>query len=112
MIESYSFGEIIIDGQRFTNDVIIFPNRVMGNWWRDEGHSLQPQDIDEIVEEGPEVLVVGTGASGLMSVPEETRDYVESKGIELIVEDTESACKTFNDLEDSREAVAALHLTC
>jgi len=58
------------------------------------------------------VLVVGTGYSGLMTVPPETRKFVESEGIELIAQKTAEACKTFNRLVKSRKVVAALHLTC
>jgi len=60
----------------------------------------------------PEVLVVGAGYSGLMMVPPETRRYVESEGIEVIVQKTAEACETFNRLVKSRKAVATLHLTC
>jgi hypothetical protein len=42
-IESYRFGEIVIDGRRYSNDVIIYPDRVDGKWWREEGHSLVPE---------------------------------------------------------------------
>jgi len=47
-----------------------------------------------------------------MTVPPETRKYIESKGIELMVQKTTEACETFNRLGKSREVVAALHLTC
>lgn len=112
MIESYSFGEIVIDGEKYTNDVIIFPNHVKSSWWRKEGHSLHPEDLEEVVESSPEVLVVGTGAYGRMTVPKEAREHVESNGIELIAEKTERACETYKEIADEKEAVAALHLTC
>lgn len=112
MIESYSFGKIVIDGEKYTNDVIIFPNRVKGDWWRKEGHSLHPGDLTEVIEEEPEVLVVGKGSYGRMNVPEGTREYVESKGIELIAKPTEDACGKFNEFSKTKKVVAALHLTC
>jgi hypothetical protein len=112
MIDSYSFGQIVVDRRRYTSDVIIFPDHVRDNWWRKEGHSLHVDDLKEILQEKPEVLVVGTGSSGLVRVPEETRKRVESEGIKLVVEPTEKACETFNQLPKSRRVVAALHLTC
>ncbi len=112
MIDSYSFGRIVVDGRRYTSDIIIFPDRVRDNWWRKEGHSLHVDDLKEIIREKPEVLVVGTGSSGLVRVTEETRKRVEAEGIELVVEPTERACKTLNQLSRSRRVVAALHLTC
>lgn len=112
MIDSYSFGQVVTNGRKYTSDVIVFPNRVRDNWWRKEGHSLHVEDIGEILQEKPEVLVVGTGSSGLVRIPEETRERIESEGIELIAEPTERACETFNRLSKSKKVVAALHLTC
>ena len=112
MIDSYRFGEIVIEGRRYTQDVLIFPRRVKASWWRREGHKLQIDDISEVISERPDVLVVGTGHSGLMRVMPETASYLASQGIELIVETTHKACQTFNQVSASKKAVAALHLTC
>lgn len=112
MIESYSFGEIVVDGKKYTNDVIVFPDRVESDWWRKEGHSLHPEDIDKVIEESPDILIVGTGAYGRMKIPSETRKYIESNGIELIAKKTEAAFKAYNELSNSKKVVAALHLTC
>ncbi len=70
------------------------------------------EDLKEVFQERPEVLIVGTGYSGLMRVPNEVSDYVKTIGIELIVQSTKEACKTFNRLVQSKRVVAALHLTC
>ena len=112
MIDSYDFGRIVIHGRRYNTDLIVFPDRVKDGWWRKEGHGLHIEDLDEVVQDNPEVLIVGTGYSGLMKVPAETREYVKSKGIELIAQRTAEACKTFNRLVKSKKIVAALHLTC
>ncbi len=112
MIESYSFGEIKINGEKYTNDVIIFPDYVKGDWWRKEGHRLHPEDIEGVIEASPDTLIVGTGANGRMTVPADTRDFIESKGIELIVERSREAVEKFNRLSEDEEAVAAIHLTC
>ena len=110
-IDSYRFGEIVIDGKAYTSDVIIFPERVMDNWWRKEGHRLSPDDIGEIIESRPELLIIGTGASGMMQVPEETLEFIQGKGIQVRIENTEKACDTYNAIKD-KVVVAALHLTC
>ncbi|MBS3815410.1 MAG: hypothetical protein KGY45_02455 [Hadesarchaea archaeon] len=112
MIDSYSFGKIVIDGQKYTSDVIILTNRVKGNWWRKEGHTLNPEDLDEVIEEEPEVLIIGKGKHGRMTVPEKTREYIESKEIKLITKPTDEACKEFNEISKKRKTIAALHLTC
>ena len=112
MIESYKFGQIVIDGKKYTTDVIIFPDRVEEGWWRKEGHRLFIDDIQEILKERPEILVVGTGYAGLMKIPPETEERLKSEGIQLIAENTRKACKTYNQLSKSRNVIAAFHLTC
>jgi hypothetical protein len=47
-----------------------------------------------------------------VQVPAETRQYLESQGIELVVAATDKACDTYNQLCLSQRAAAALHLTC
>lgn len=112
MVDSYQFGVIVVNGRRYTSDVIIYPNRVDGNWWRREGHSLCPRDLGEIVREKPEILVIGTGNSGLMKVSPSTCRWIEEKGIRLKAELTQTAYQTYNQLQKAHKVIAALHLTC
>jgi hypothetical protein len=112
-IESYDFGRIAINGVVYTKDVIVTRERTAAGWTRKEGHLLQVVDIGQAIEESaPQVVIVGTGYDGMMSVPEETRLYFRRKGIELLVEKTREACDLFNMLSKTRRALAALHLTC
>jgi len=113
LIEDYGFGRIVIDGKTYRQDVIVFPDRVKSDWWRKEGHSLCLEDLKEVLEDPPEVLVVGTGYVGLMRVPREVREKLEEMGIRVVVEKTGKAYRTFNKLlSEGRRVVAALHLTC
>lgn len=112
MIENYRFGQITIDGRTYTDDVIIYPDRVDGGWWRKQGHSLCTDDLADVVAFGPDVLVIGTGASGRMQVPDPVRRALSGQGIEPRVATTREACDIYNDLADEQNAVAALHLTC
>jgi len=112
-IEGYDFGWIKIDGRQYDNDVIVVEGRVMANWWRQEGHKLKLSDLSVILESPPEVLVVGTGKSGLMTVPAKVREQLEARGMEVEVYDTAAACKRLNGLSGAgRKAAGALHLTC
>jgi len=111
-ISRYSFGSITVDGKEYTKDVIIYPARVDPAWWRKEGHYLRPEDLEEVVATKPDVVVIGTGASGVMQVPEKTVKWLEGKGIEVRVARTAEAVKIYNRLYENTNAVAALHLTC
>ena len=111
-IETYRFGKIVIDGQPYSHDVLIYPDRVDGEWWREESHSVAPTDVWEVLQNPPEVLVIGQGNVGRMDVPAETRRQLQEAGIEVIAEPTGRACETYNLLREKRRVAAALHLTC
>ena len=112
MIERYSFGRFSFDGKEYTSDVIIHGDRVT-SWWRVTGHSVARKDIHALVSEKPAVIVIGTGANGLMTVPPETRRFVEDNGIQLVAEETAKAVQTFNRLRaEGTDIAIAMHLTC
>lgn len=112
MIESYSFGCMVVDGQTYTSDLIIFPEKINTSWWRKSGHRLCLEDLEDVFEEEPEVLVIGTGFNGLMKVDEEVKSEAQAKGIALIIEKTEKAVRNFNEIASKKKAIGAFHLTC
>ena len=112
MIDSYSFGSITINNKVYNSDVIIYPDRVNSSWWRKVGHELCPEDIQEILEQKPEVLIVGTGDPGLMKILPDTKEVLKEKDIELLVYPTRDAVKIYNEICQKRLTIAALHLTC
>ncbi len=112
IIEHYSFGKILIHGKQYNSDVIVYPDRVDASWWREKGHELHIDDLKDVFEAKPEILVVGTGYLGLMKVPQQTIGYVETKGIKIYIERTSRAVDTYNRLQKNANVIAALHLTC
>jgi hypothetical protein len=111
-IESYRFGKIVIDGETFQKDLVIFPDSVKPNWWREQGHSLSMDDLKDVIAARPKTLVLGTGTFGRMNIPTETLTELEAFGIEVIAHKTEKACQIYNQRKDEGNVVAALHLTC
>mgnify|MGYP001580409429 FL=1 len=57
MIEKYSFCEIVVNGVAYTNDIKILQGRVVSDWWRKKGHSVGIEDIQDILESKPSILV-------------------------------------------------------
>ncbi len=112
MIDSYSFGNIVVDGNRFKKDIIIFPDRIIPEWRRKTGHLLIDDDIKEIMEYSPEVLIIGTGANGLMKVDDDIKNKIGGRGIELIIKKTAAAVEDYNRIFKIKKTICALHLTC
>ena len=76
-IDSYHFGKIVIDGQTHSKDVILLPDRVIANWWRNEGHKLSMNDLEDVLAAKPQGLVVGQGAYSRMQVPAQVKTELE-----------------------------------
>ena len=112
MIENYSFGQILIDGKEYHSDIIIYKNSIDDKWWRRESHNLCIEDIKEILDNKPKVLIIGTGYYGLMKVPLELIKLLETNNIEVIIKKTKDACDEYNTLHQRKNVVAVFHLTC
>jgi hypothetical protein len=114
LIESFSFGAIVIDGERFKDDVIILRDTVRSPWWRRAGgHVFAVEDLAPVLDEAPECVVLGTGAFGMVRVPAETRQALEARGARVVVEKTPRAVAEYNHLRRlGRDVAACLHLTC
>jgi len=112
-IDSYQFGKIVIDGVAYNSDCLIIGSSIQPNWWRKQGHLLQPEDLQPVIAARPDVLVVGCGISGMMKVSQDTDKLLQEYGIELYSTNTNKAVEKFNELAEKGEnTAAALHLTC
>ncbi|MGB3242754.1 MAG: MTH938/NDUFAF3 family protein [Candidatus Omnitrophota bacterium] len=112
-IDSYTFGSITVNGKRYTSDLIVFPDKIQSYWQRLDSHILNLDDLKEVMEYGPEILVVGRGGSNCMVVPEDTKKTLEEMNVKVLDTNTDDACQIFNDLtSDGKKVVGAFHLTC
>jgi len=119
MIEEYRFGFIKILGKTYNHDVEIRWTGEVLKWWRKEGHIFDLEDVKRALEQNPETIILGTGVYEAAKVTEATQEFIKEKGIELIIDKTGEAVKTFNIiLEKSKEeekqnkAIGLFHLTC
>jgi len=120
VIEEYHFGSIIIDGKTYNQDVEVRWTGEVLKWWRGESHVIDVEDVKRAVEQNPETIIIGTGESGVARVTEEAQKEIKSRGIELIIDLTEEATKTFNIIKEEskeeegkqRKVIGLFHLTC
>ena len=120
MIEEYRFGQIIIDGKKYNDNVEVRWTGEVLPFQFQQIHTFNIETIKRAVEQNPELIIIGTGESGLAMVTEEAKDFIIEKGIELIIDKTEEAIKTFNVMEEDsleeegkqRKVIGLFHLTC
>jgi hypothetical protein len=75
------------------------------------GHRLVLDDLEDVLDELPERLVVGTGAYGRMTPDPVTLEQLRERGIEVEALPTDEAVRRYGALDPNRTA-AASHLTC
>jgi len=116
-VEYPGFGRIAINGETYEHDVVIYPSgkveeRKKGISKRKHGtsHRLDPEELREYLKEDFDVLVVGTGFYGYLSLLSESRELV--KGKDLIELPTGKAVEKFNELSGRKRVLAVFHVTC
>jgi len=120
MIEEYKFGFITIDGKTYRHDVEVNWLGEVSDWPRTESHIIDAEDIINALEQGPDTIVIGTGESGMAQVTTRAKKEIETRGIELVIDKTEQAVKTFNVRKDEsveeegvqEKVIGLFHLTC
>ena len=113
MIENFSFGRITVDGITYTDDIKIIQGKVKPTWWRKSGHRVEVEDIRDIIEAKPSILVLGKGKPGMMKSTPSLCEFLKQNHIELIEEKTSKAINTFNRLfKEGANVCAGFHLTC
>lgn len=107
MIEEFSFGMFRIAGKTYYDDIKIINNKVK-SWQNRRGLEITLDNIKELVDSQPEILIIGSGASGLLKVPDEVKMNIMSHRIKLIVQKTTEAVATFNNAVKEGRKVAAI----
>ncbi len=114
MVNSYRFGEIVIEQTTYNKDVkILSDGQVVHPWWRREGHSVDPEDVEDLLRDEPQVIVLGMGQPGRMRASSRLLPELEKRGIRLVEKPTQEAVEELrNSLEQGTRVCAGFHLTC
>jgi hypothetical protein len=110
------FGEIEVEGKRYTHDVVIDGGKVRkrkkapSKEFREKfGHT--PLSAEEEIPWGGKRLFVGTDAYGALPVMDEVLAEAKRRGIEVISASTSEVCELLEEVKKG-QAYAILHCTC
>jgi hypothetical protein len=113
MITDFSFGKIVVNGKTYSDDIKIVRGQVISDWWRKRGHRVDVEDVADILESRPDIVVIGKGSPGLMKSSSSLRDYLNVNNVELIEKKTAKAIEVFNKLyQEGKRVAAGFHITC
>jgi len=116
-VEFPEFGRIVVDGKVYDHDIVIYPSgkieerkKWLSKNKHGTSHRLDPDELREYLTEDFDILIVGTGAWGRLSLLPESRELVANK--EVIEKPTGDAVELFNGLWGKRKVLAIFHITC
>ena len=111
-ITEYKFGSISVDSNVYTNDIIILPDKIINNWWREKGHSLCRNDLKDVIPYNPEIIIIGCGYYSILKVPKKLIDEFKKEGITLMPLNSKNAVDFYNSQKDISKIIFGIHLTC
>ncbi len=110
-IDLSTFGSITIDGKTFNHDIYILPSGKVEE--KEGGHNFTKEQAEYVLEENPEVVVIGKGISGMANLSSDARALLEEKEVEVFEVNTGSELKEkFNQLSEIKRVAAIIHTTC
>ncbi|MBN1999749.1 hypothetical protein JW935_19495 [candidate division KSB1 bacterium] len=113
IIESYAFGSMTVKGNIYRRDLIVFPHKILPDWWREKGHLLSLDDLKDVLAYEPNVAIIGCGAMSKMKIADNVWDLFAAKSILFLAGATGKMVNEFNrQLERGEKVAGAFHLTC
>lgn len=111
------WGQIEVEGLGRFRDAKLWPGGGRPWDWNETGTrhrpGIQPADVEELLEHGPEMVVLSRGRQLRLDTCPETLDLLASRGLSVERCETGDAIELYNRLVASGVAVAALvHSTC
>jgi uncharacterized protein len=105
---AYGKGYVAVNGVRYESSLVVLPDRLIDRWDVGSVDTLTQDDVGELAELKPELVLLGTGES-LHFPSSELLTVLLSAGIGTEVMDTYAACRTYNILaQEGRNVAAAL----
>ena len=117
-IESTKFGEVIIDGRRYCQVLIIGDDVIERNEKKLERlfgttHRIGDWEIEKLLETEPEIVIVGTGQNGVLKVSAEFMEKMQEANVKVIADISPEAIKKYNENRAKGKKINALiHTTC
>jgi uncharacterized protein len=105
-IQSFQDGILRVGDRDITSPVILTVTEIISHWSPPDVSALSIDDFGLVLEQRPQVILLGTGMAQRFPAPE-LGVHIMRRGIGFEVMDTRAACRTFNVLAGEGRRVAA-----
>jgi uncharacterized protein len=109
-LTGYGTGYLAVNGIRYEHPLIVTPDAPPTQWKVDGLTTLTAETTGLLLDETPEIVIIGTGQTQIFPHPSQLRPLIEARvGIEIM--NTPAACRTYNVLvAEGRRVLAAMFL--
>lgn len=116
-ILAVSWGKMEIEGLGQGKDFKLWPGGGRAWDWNESGtghvRGVQIGDVEELVARGAQVVVLTRGVLLRLRIPDKTREFLESRGVEVEIAATKKGVELYNSYVEKGVAVGGLfHSTC
>ena len=116
-IDELIFGSIVVEGKKYRRDILLFADGTVkkrkGGFLMFGSHKIKKQELEELSQGQPEIIIVGTGTNGAAHIAPEAESWAKGKNLSLLVQPSYDAVARVNELAEQKKKVAALmHITC
>ncbi len=106
IIQSYTKGQVVINGKIFDHSLIVTPSEVIDAWRPTDFSNLKPHDLSPLTVLTPEIVILGTGENQRFPHHSLLKELIaQNIGVESM--GTAAACRTYNILMGEGRRVAA-----
>lgn len=120
MFQENKFGMVKFGGKDYSHDIVIHTddrvekrNKDISRRKYDTSHILSAEEVTDLLDENPEVIIIGRGQSGMLKIGKDTAELLSEKKVKLVDPPTPEAIEEFNKLKNQGKRVAAvIHITC
>ena len=109
-LTGYGTGYLAVNGIRYEHPLIVTPDAPPTQWKVDGLTTLTAETTGLLLDETPEIVIIGTGQTQIFPPPAQLRPLIEARvGLEIM--NTPAACRTYNVLvAEGRRVLAAMFL--
>ena len=111
-IHGLTFGSVVVGGKKYPWDILTFADDMVrkrkGGLLMFGSHEIKRQDLEELSQGQPALVIVGTGTDGAAHMAPEAESWAKADNLDLLVQPSYDAVAKTNEFTEQKEKVAVL----